>query len=350
MKYTPILLLPAFMLLLSCNGGNPGIQSNKDTVAPANKPAPLSGNKRIDIIDPEALRFFDSSTEIKVIASGFKWTEGPLYVADGDYLLFSDIPNNKVYKWKEGADTSLFLFPSGFTGKIYKGKEAGSNALLLNSKKELVLLQHGDRRVAKMNAPFDKPASNFTTLVDRYDNKRLNSPNDGVFDAKGNLYFTDPAYGLADGLNDAEKELRFQGVYLLRPGGKLELFSDEVKFPNGISLSPDGNYLFVANSDPNNKTWFKYELNENGTIKSGAVFYHAAKDDGIDNGNPDGMKMTKDGYLFATGPGGVWLFNPAGKLIARIYTGSLTSNCAFGKGGKELFMTCGSQVMNIKFK
>lgn len=350
MKHAPLIVLPAFILLLACNNGTSPLTANKDSVAAKEPQTPPANARRIAIIDPEALAFFDSTTTINVIASGFIWTEGPLYIQDGDYLLFSDIPNNKVYKWKEGADTSLFLFPSGFTGKIYKGKEAGSNALLLNAKKELVLLQHGDRRVAKMNAPLRKSASNFTTLADRYNGKRLNSPNDGVLDAKGNIYFTDPAYGLANGLNDAEKELSFQGVYLLHPDGKLELFTDEIKFPNGITLSPDGKYLFVANSDPANKTWFKYELAEDGTKKSGMLFYHAAKDDGIDNGNPDGMKMTKEGFLFATGPGGVWLFNPAGKLIARIYTGTLTSNCAFGKDQQELFMTCSDKVMRIKFK
>lgn len=349
MKHVPF-ILPVLMLMLACNNHPSKIPADKDPDTTVHRSVPDAKTKRIAIIDDEALRFIDSNTEIKVIASGFKWTEGPLYIADGDYLLFSDIPNNKVYKWKEGADTSLFLCPSGFTGKIYKGKEAGSNALLLNSKKELVLLQHGDRRVATMNAPLSKPASVFTTLVDKYENKRLNSPNDGVFDAKGNLYFTDPAYGLANGLQDTEKELPFQGVYLLRPGGKLELFTNEIKFPNGITLSPDGKYLFVANSDPANKIWMKYELNEDGTRKSGSVFYHASADDGIDDGNPDGMKMTKEGYLFATGPGGIWLFNPAGKPIARIYTGTLTSNCAFGKDQKELFMTCSGQVMSIRFK
>jgi len=350
MKQAPLLMLSALTLLLACNNVVSTLPVKKDAATAETPPMPLPTSRHIQIIDSEALQFFDSTTAITVIARGFKWTEGPLYVNDGDYLLFSDIPNNKVYKWKQGADTTLFLYPSGFTGTIYKGKEAGSNALLLNANRELVLLQHGDRRIAKMNAPLGKPASVFTSLANKYENKRLNSPNDGVFDAKGNLYFTDPPYGLAGGLQDIEKELSFQGVYLLRPGGKLELFTDEIKFPNGITLSPDGKYLFVANSDPTNKIWMKYELNEDGTRKSGSVFYHATADDGVDNGNPDGMKMTKEGYLFATGPGGVWLFNPAGKLIARIYTGTLTSNCAFGKDQKQLFMTCSGQVMSIKFK
>jgi len=305
--------------------------------------------KRIVILDKEALQFFDSTTKVEVIAKGFKWTEGPLYVANGDYLLFSDIPNNKVYKWKDG-DTATYLYPSGFTGKLYLGKEAGSNALLLNKKNELILLQHGDRRIAKMNAPLDKPSTSFITLVDNYEGKKLNSPNDAVFDAKGNLYFTDPAYGLANGLNDTAKQLTFQGVFILRPNGSIELFTDQLKFPNGITLSPDGKYLFVANSDPNNKIWMQFELDKNGLKKNEKVLYRAKEDEGIDNGNPDGMKMSKNGYLFAAGPEGILVFNPSGKMIARIYTGNLTSNCAFGKDQKELFITRGFEVLHIKLK
>jgi len=306
--------------------------------------------RRIEILDAEALTLLDFSTPMQVIASGFTWTEGPLYIADGDYLLFSDIPNNKVYKWKEGEDTSVYLYPSGFTGKFYNGKEPGSNGLLLNKNKELILLQHGDRRGAKMNASLDHPRPDYLTLADKYDNKKFNSPNDAVFAEDGSLYFTDPPYGLANRLQDSAKQLSFQGVFILRPNGKLELFTDEIKFPNGITLSPGGKYLFVANSDPDNKIWMRYELDEKGMKKSGGIFCHAKDDDGKDNGNPDGMKMNKKGYLFAAGPGGIWLFNPAGKVIARIYTGALTSNCAFGKDQKELFITSSANVMRIKLK
>jgi gluconolactonase len=306
--------------------------------------------RRIVILDAEALKIIDSSTRIEVIAQGFKWTEGPLYIADGDYLLFSDIPNNKVYKWKEGQDTITYLLPSGFTGEFYKGKEPGSNGLLLNKNHELVLMQHGDRRVAKMKAPLDEPASLFTVLADNYRGKKLNSPNDGVFAADGSLYFTDPPYGLANGVNDSTKQLSFQGVYVLRPNGKLELFTDELKYPNGITLSPDGKYLFVSNSDPNYKIWMRYALDKNGLKKSGELFYRAKEDEGIDDGNPDGMKMNRAGYLFAAGPGGILVFDPSGKLIARIYTGRLTANCCFGKDEKTLFITCSDYVMRVMLK
>ena len=345
LKITVVLLL-LLQFFTGCNNNTTASSENKaaDT-AVINDTA-----KRIVILDPEALKIIDSSASIEVIAKGFKWTEGPLYIADGGYLLFSDIPNNKVYKWKEGGDTSTFLHASGFTGAVYNGKEAGSNGLLLNKKNELVLLQHGDRRVAVMQSPLDKPQTKYVTLADRYQGKQFNSPNDGVFAKDGSLYFTDPAYGLANGLEDSAKQLSFQGVFLLRANGKLELVTDEIKYPNGITLSNDERFLYVANSDPSNKVWMKYELNENGLIKNKTVFYRAVADEGKDNGNPDGLKMNKAGYLFATGPGGVWLFNAAGKVIARIYTGQLTANCALGKDEKELFITCGSYVMRVKLK
>ncbi len=348
MKYLkiPVVLLMILQSFTACNNSTDSSSENK----PADTAMVNDTAKRIVILDPEALPVIDSSATIEVIAKGFKWTEGPLYIADGDYLLFSDIPNNKVYKWKEGSDTSTYLYPSGFTGKEYHGSEPGSNGLLLNKNNELVLLQHGDRRVAVMQSSLDKPQMKYLTLADKYNGKQFNSPNDGVFAADGSLYFTDPPYGLAKRLDDSAKQLPFQGVFVLRPTGQVELVTDELKYPNGITLSPDGHFLYVANSDPENKVWMKFELNEKGLVKSKSIFYRAVADEGKDNGNPDGMKVNKAGYLFATGPGGVWIFNPAGKVIARIYTGQPTANCAFGKDEKILFITCSSYVMKVKLK
>lgn len=306
--------------------------------------------RHIEILDNEALNIIDSNAAIEIIAGGFTWTEGPLYFPDQKFLLFSDIPNNKVYKWSEGGAVVTYLEPSGFTGKVYKGKEPGSNALLLSPQHEFVLLQHGDRRIAKMDAELSVPRASFTTLASGYNGKRFNSPNDGVYAKDGSLYFTDPPYGLANRLEDSTKELPFQGVFVLRTNGKVELLTDEIKFPNGITLSPDEKFLYVSNSDPDNKIWMKYELDEKGLIKSKTQFYSAAKDNGIDNGNPDGLKMNKAGYLFASGPKGIWIFSPPGKVIARIYTGQPTSNCALANNEKDLFITCAAFVMRVKLK
>lgn len=311
---------------------------------------PKATGRHIEIYDPAALQVLDTTRSIDIIADGFLWAEGPLYFPDSGNLLLSDIPNNRIVNLKANGDTSTYLQPSGFTGSHYRGKEPGSNGLLLNAKGQLVLMQHGDRRIAIMDAPLNQPAPRFITLVDNYEGKRLNSPNDGVFTKDGRLYFTDPPYGLADNVNDTAKQLDFQGVFLLRPDGQLNLLTKDLKFPNGIALSPDERVLYVANSDSLNKMWMKYELDSNGLIKNQQVFYHAAEDDGKPNGNPDGMKVHSNGWVFASGPSGIWVFNPDGKLLAKIVTGVRTSNCRFGKDEKELFMTCGSQLMRLKLK
>jgi len=332
---------------VSCNNNEPARQSSEKKTDSVSK---KTAQRRIMILDPEALNILDSTASIDVIASGFKWTEGPLYVKDGNYLLFSDVPANKIYKWQEGKDTTLFLNHSGTTKPIVDPKEPGSNGLVLNSRGQLVICQQGERRLASMNAPLSSPKAEYIPLAASYKGKRLNSPNDAVYHPNGDLYFTDPAYGLSKGIHDSAKQLSFQGVFCLKPDGKLFLVTDELPYPNGIALSPDGKYLFVSNSDDHNKLWMKYELNRNGLVKSKQVFYHATDYDSKDSGNPDGMKINKKGYLFASGPEGIWIFNPTGKLIAKILTGELTSNCAFSTDEKELFITCNHYVMRCKLR
>ncbi len=310
----------------------------------------VNAARRIEIIDKEALNVIDSSAAIEVIDSGYKWSEGPVYVKDGDYLLFSDIPNNKIMKWKEGMASSVYLSPSGNTGGRKVEKEPGSNGLTLDAKGNLILCQHGDRRIARMDAPLNNPISKFVTLADNYLGKKLNSPNDLVYSANGDLYFTDPPYGLDKRLEDTAKQLDFQGVYRLKPSGQLDLVTKELKLPNGIAFSPDGKILYVSNSDSLNMIWMKYELNDDGLIKNESLFYHAKEYDGTNAGNPDGMKVNKSGYIFAAGPEGLWLFNPAGKLLARIYTGTKTANCAFSDDQKTIYITCSSYVMRVRLK
>ncbi len=306
--------------------------------------------RKIVILDKEALSIIDSTAPVEVIASGYTWTEGPLYVKDSGYLLFSDIPNNAIYKWKEGAGATLYLKPSGHTGPEKKEREPGSNGLLLDIKGNLVLCQHGDRRIAMMQAPLSAPQAKFVTLAGLYKGKRLNSPNDAVYHPNGDLYFTDPPYGLDKRMEDTAKDLPFQGVYRLKSNGQLDLLTDELKFPNGIALSPDGKQLYVSNSDSLNMIWMRYGLDDKGLIKSKTVFYHAREYDGTDAGNPDGMKVNSQGYLFAAGPQGIWIFNPAGKVLARIYTGAKTANCAFSADGKTLFITSKSNVLKVALK
>ena len=306
----------------------------------------------IEIIDNEALALLDKDAEILEIGSGFSWTEGPLWVADGNYLLFSDIPNNIIYKIDAAGETSEFLRPSGFTGSISRKGELGSNGLLLNEHGELVLMQHGDRRVAKMQATLNYQKPVFTSMVDKYQGKKLNSPNDGTYDTEGNLYFTDPPYGLLEGVKDPSKELDFQGVYCLNTSLELRLIDDSISRPNGLALSVDEKQLYVAVSDPGHAVWYRYDIVSGCEVSNKTLFYdvsHLVGKPG-QQGLPDGMKMHSKGYLFATGPGGLWIFNKSAIPIARIYTGEATSNCTFSKDEKTLFLTADDYVLKVALK
>lgn len=305
----------------------------------------------IEILDDEALEIIDPDEEIKVIGSGFEWTEGPLWINNGNYLLFSDIPKNKVFKIDGDGNTSEYIHPSGYSGKEPYGKEPGSNGLLLSPDGALVLLQHGDRRIAQMKAALNDPKPEYETLTDNYKGKKFNSPNDGVFDADGNLYFTDPPYGLPEQMEDSAKELDFQGVYCLKKSGELILV-DTLSRPNGIAFSPDGSKLYVAVSDPEHAVWYRYDITNPGKTVNKQLFFDVSDLVGIEGqqGLPDGMKVHEKGYLFATGPGGIWIFNSNAKPIARIYTGQATSNCAFTTDQKTLFMTADDYVLKMKLK
>lgn len=306
---------------------------------------------KIEILDDSALELINQDAEIKVIGEGFKWTEGTLYIEDGDYLLFSDIPNNTVFKIDAKGQLSTFLKPSGFLGGSDYGNEPGSNGLLLNKKKELVLMQHGERRVAKMKTSIDNPKPEYEAVVDSFEGKRFNSPNDGVFDSAGNLYFTDPPYGLPKQMEDPNKELDFQGVYCLKTSGELVLI-DKLTRPNGIALSPDEGTLYVAVSDPEHAVWYQFDLTESGKTENKKIFYDATHLIGQEGqqGLPDGMKIHSSGNLFATGPGGLFIFDQSGKPIARIHTGQATANCAFSTDEKRLFLAADDYVLEVALK
>jgi len=305
----------------------------------------------IEILADEALELIDPNAKIEIIGSGFEWTEGPLWIDNGSYLLFSDIPKNKIFKIDSDGNTSEYLHPSGYSREDDYGKEPGSNGLLLSPNGELILLQHGDRRIAKMTTSLNKPKPQYETLIDKYGGKKFNSPNDGLFDAGGNLYFTDPPYGLPKQMDDPIKELDFQGVFCLMSSGELILV-DKLSRPNGIALSPDGSTLYVAVSDPAHAVWYRYDVTSPGKITNKQLFYDATDLVGREGqqGLPDGMKVHDKGYLFATGPGGLWIFNAEAKPLARIHTGKATSNCAFTADQKALFMTADDYVLKMPLK
>jgi gluconolactonase len=312
---------------------------------PMNAP-PVEG--RIERLDPAIDKLVPSDAKIEVLASGFDWSEGPVWVKDGGYLVFSDVPRHIVLRWKEDEGVTDWLKPSGYTGKDPRGEEMGSNGLALDTKGRLVLCQHGDRRVARLDAPFDKSQAKFVTLADKFTGKRFNSPNDVVCHSSGALYFTDPPYGLVKGWEDPARELKHCGVYRVDPNGKVEMLTDKMTRPNGIALSPDERTLYVANSDEKLPIWMAFDLDDEGRVSGERVFFDATELLKKHEGLPDGLKVDKQGNLFATGPGGVLVFTPEGKHLGTISTGTHIANCAFGDDGKTLYLTSDDYLCRVK--
>ncbi len=298
----------------------------------------------IQRIDPRAIQLIPANAKLEKLAEGFEWTEGPVWMARENCLLFTDIPKNTVYKWKKGEGLSVFLRPAGYVGEDPPGLELGANGLVLDADGHLVMCDHGNRCLSRLNE------QNFTKkiLADKYEGKRLNSPNDAVFKSNGDLYFTDPPYGLAGQNKDPKKELNFNGVYRWSKDGKLTLLTRELTFPNGIAFSPDEKKLYIANSDPEKALWMAFEVLNDGTIANGKVFFDAT--DWAKQGRkglPDGMAVDQSGNLYATGPGGVIIFSPDGKHLGTIETGEATSNCAFGDDGSVLYITADMYLCRI---
>jgi gluconolactonase len=327
---------------------------HKDKDKHKDKPAERTGTiGKIERHDAAFDKLLDKGAKLEKLAGGFAWTEGPAWDRKNKYLLFSDIPNNSVYKYdpakEKGERLSLFLKPSGCTGKRTDLMEPGSNGLLFDPEGRLILMQHGNRQVARLR----EDGKSFKALAALYGTKRLNSPNDGVFDAKGNLYFTDPPYGqMRKGKPWVfpDMELKFKGVYRLAKDGKLTLLTREMTFPNGIGLSPDGKTLYVANSDPQKAIWMSYPVQDDGKLGHGKVFFDATKWVKKKKGLPDGLKVDRDGNVWATGPGGVLVFSPAGKHLGTIATGVNTGNCVFGDDGSTLYVMCDKEIGRIKTK
>jgi gluconolactonase len=293
--------------------------------------------------DPSLDALIPREAQLEVLASGFEWTEGPVWIKEGSYLLFSDIPRNSVMKWKEEGGLSLFLKPAGYTGVSDYGREPGSNGLILDPRGRLVFCEHGDRRISRMEWDGGK-----RTLVDNFEGKRLNSPNDGVFKSNGDFYFTDPPYGLPKNFDDPRRELDFCGVYRVTPKGEVTLLTKELQRPNGIAFSPDEKTLYVAQSDPKQAIWMAYPVLTDGTLGKGRVFYDVTSLVGKLPGLPDGMKVDRSGNLFATGPGGVHIMTPEGKHLGRIETGQPTANVAWGDDGTVLYVTANMYLCRIR--
>ncbi len=340
-----LVVLTIALLLGACAG--PKEETKSAPAAPAAataSPSPVIPETKIVRKDPRFDKLVPADAKVELLAQGHIWTEGPVWNRRENHLLFSDIPNNSIFKWEEGKGESLFLKPAGYSGQEpFTGKEPGTNGLTFDAQGRLVACAHGDRRVVRIEG------TNKTTLADRFEGKRFNSPNDLAFKSNGDLYFTDPPYGLPKNMDDPGRELDFCGVYRLAKDGKLTLLTREITRPNGIALSPDEKKLYVACSDPDKAIWMAYDLKPDGTLGAGKVFFDATpwvkeKRPGL----PDGLKVDQAGNLFATGPGGVHVFAPDGTLLGSFDTGVPTANVAFGNDGSTLYITANTALLRVK--
>ena len=304
----------------------------------------------IERLDNSLDAIIPKDAKIEHIATGLTWAEGPLWVASEKMLLCSDVKMDKIYKWTEEEGISVFIEPSGFTGATTDSREKGSNGLVLNPDGDLVMCQHGNRQIARMDASLKSPASKFIPIVDNYKDKKFNSPNDLIYDSKGNLYFTDPPYGLSEAImNDPKKELDFQGIYKYTNTNELILMSSQVSRPNGLALSPDESKLYIANTDENEAQWLAFDVKSD-TLIGKKVIYDATSLIGKEQGFPDGLKVDQYGNIFTAGPGGIWIFSKEFKLLGKIKSGFWSSNCNFDEDHSTLYITADDHLLRVKLK
>lgn len=338
----------------------PGSYKSMSDNPEAGSPAEASGTivPAIERLDPALDTIIPSQAKLEKVASGFTWTEGPVWIQPG-YLIFADIPSNSIRKWAPGAGVSTFMQPSGYKGPVlYGGPEPGSNGMTLDRSGRLTVAGHAQQNVWRLERIDSK--AQITILADTYQGKRLNSPNDLVYKSDGSLYFTDPPYGLRTQKDDdPAKQLQVNGVYRIpgaadqKPGAEpsrsqLQLLIKDLTRPNGIAFSPDEKYLYVNNSEPK-KIWMRYTVSTDGSLRDGVLFCDATSD--TRPGAPDGMKVDVKGNLYSAGPGGVWIFSPAGKHLGTIDFPEKVANVAWGDADyKTLYITASSSIYRISLK
>ncbi len=309
---------------------------------------PTTGS--IERLDPALDSLIMKDAKIEIIATGMEWSEGPLWMEKEKLLLFSDVPRDTIFKWTETGGKEVYLTPSGYTDTIKRGGEMGSNGLLLDPSGNLVLCQCGNRQMARMEAPLNKPEPLYTPLATRYDGKRFSSPNDAVYNDAGELFFTDPPYGLETQRDDdPKKEMKWNGVYKVKTNGDVILLTDSIPRPNGIALLPGDQQLIIACSDPAKPNWYIYDL-AGDSLMNGRIFHSTLNELKEVNGLPDGLKIGKNGIMYASGPGGIWIFTSTGKLLGRIRVKNPASNCALSADEKTLYITNDMQILRVRLR
>ncbi|NCU04243.1 MAG: SMP-30/gluconolactonase/LRE family protein [Chitinophagaceae bacterium] len=304
----------------------------------------------IERIDPALDAIIKKDAVIEIIAEGFEWCEGPVWIEKHKMLLFSDVPRDTIFKWTEAKGKEVYLTPSGYTGTEPRGGEKGSNGLLLDKDGNLVLCQCGNRQMARMNAALDKPLPNYISIAGQYNGKRFSSPNDAAYNSAGELFFTDPPYGLeTQSDNDPKKEIAFNGVYKVKTNGEVVLLVDSIPRPNGIAFLPGEKQVIIACSDPRKPNWYIYDVNGD-ALTNGRIFYSTANGPKGLKGLPDGLKISSNGIVFASGPGGIWIFNSEAKLLGKIRVDEHASNVALSADEKTMYITNDMQVLRVKMR
>lgn len=291
-------------------------------------------------LDPALDALIPRDAAVEKLAGGFTFIEGPVWRRNG-VLWFSDVVGNVVRQWSPDGKVIEILRPGGYDGhSLPAGGFNGPNGSTRSTDDSVVLCQHGNRRIVRIDSKM-----NITTVVDDFEGKKLNAPNDLVYRSDGSLYFTDPPYGLPKGDDDPAKELPFNGVFKLS-NGTLQVLVKDMTRPNGLAFSPDEKTLYVANSDENYRMWMRFDVSADGTLRNGRIFadVSAEREDGL----PDGMKIDALGNIWATGPGGVWVFTPDGKHLGTIKLPEQPANCAWGEDGKTLFMTAVTGLYRVR--
>jgi gluconolactonase len=308
------------------------LQFYRESLSPPRPVDPHEVNVEVERLDPAIDEIVPPNPKVFKLAEGFLFTEGPVFVRDGAYLLFSDPNANRIYRYTEAGELSVFREKSGYDGAdIAEYGQPGSNGLTLDPQGRLTVDEHGRRRVVRL----EKDGS-VTELAARYQGKRLNSPNDLVYRKSGDLYFTDPPFGLPRFYDDPRKETGWSGVYGIVKG-KLRLLSSELRGPNGIAFSPDEKYLYVGNWDEKQKVVMRYEVRPDGSLAPGQVFFDMTPARGEDA--IDGIKVDVKGNLYVSGPGGLWILSPAGKHLGTIRPPKHPHNFAWGGAdGKTLYL------------
>ncbi|MBI5767463.1 MAG: SMP-30/gluconolactonase/LRE family protein [Verrucomicrobia bacterium] len=309
-------------------------------MAADDKPHPFVG--KIERLDSAFDKLVAPGAQIEKLAEGFRWSEGPTWYQGA--VVFSDVLANTAYRWKEGMTAAeVFLQPSGQLTPAPGFRETGSNGLGRDARGRLLLCQHGERRVARWEN------GKFSAIADRFEGKRFNSPNDLAVRRNGDIYFTDPPYGLEGIAKSPLRELDFSGVFRVTPDGRVTLLTKSLNFPNGLGFSPDEKTVYVAVSDGAAPRIMAYDVKADGSLEKERVFLNAAplRGPGLP-GSCDGLKVDREGNVWATGPGGVLVLSPAGKVLGRLNTGEPTGNCCWGDDGSTLYITANYFLVRVK--